>query len=68
MPRGEKQKAQGIANTYAAVDLVRTWGGSLPLSAMRGRQLGRGAKRAVKMGLLVKNRTAFVLNEGVSNV
>jgi hypothetical protein len=66
MPRGEQQKAKGIANAHAATDLVRQWGGSLPLHEMQAKRLGRGAKRAVKMGLLVKNRAAFVLNEGVA--
>lgn len=68
MPRGEKQKAKGVANAHAATALVRQWGGALPLNEMRANGLGRGAKRAVKMGLLVKNRAAFVLNEGVADV
>lgn len=65
MPRGDKQRAQGLANAHSAVALVREWGGALPLLEMQARGLGRGAKRAVKLGLLVKNRAAFVLNEGI---
>jgi len=63
----EKMKAQGVANAHAAVAMVHEWGGMLPFHELQAKRLGNGAKRAVKLGLLVKvNRGQYVLPEGVS--
>ncbi len=62
----EKQVAQGIINAHAAVARVREWGGALSLADLRAVGLGNGARRAVKMDLLVRVRGGFRLNEGLT--
>lgn len=53
--------AQGTANAHAAVGMVREWGGACERSTMRRNRLGRGADRAVRMRLLVRQGSRYVL-------
>lgn len=56
-------RAQGLANAHAAVAEVRRWGGAANLRHLRSMRLGRGAVRAVRMGLLIRNSTGFTLTD-----
>lgn len=53
--------AQGTANAHAAVGMVREWGGACDRSTMRRNRLGRGADRAVRMRLLARQGSRYVL-------
>lgn len=59
-------RAQGVSNAYAALQMVREWGGALPLADLRKRRLGRGAMRAVRMGLCGRAGKSITLNESLS--
>jgi hypothetical protein len=59
-------KAQGSANAHAAVAKVREWGGAADIAILRHSRLGRGAARAVKLGLLVKSDGWFRLNQPIT--
>ena len=54
-------RAQGTANAYAAVQAVREWGGALERTVLRRLRLGRGANRATRARLLVRQGSRYVL-------
>jgi hypothetical protein len=62
----EKKVAQGVTNAHAAAARVREWGGALSYADLKLVGLGSGARRAVKMELLVRVRGGFRLNEGLT--
>jgi hypothetical protein len=59
----ESLRAQGLANAHAAVAVVREWGGAMERSQLRRQRLGRGADRATRTGLLVRQGSRYVLVE-----
>lgn len=56
-----EQRAQGAANAHAAVAAVREWGGCLERTVLRRLRLGRGANRATRARLLVRQGSRYVL-------
>lgn len=54
-------RAQGMANAYAAVQAAREWGGALERAVLRRLRLGRGANRATRARLLVRQGSRYVL-------
>lgn len=54
-------RAQGTANAHAAVAEVRRWGGAVERRQLRRARLGRGADRAVRFRLLIRQGQRYVL-------
>ena len=59
-------RSQGIANAHAAVAEVRRWGGSMERVQLRALRLGRGADRAVRCRMLIRNDGHFCLPNGLA--
>ena len=59
-------KAQGLANAHAAVATVSEWGGAADIAILRRARQGRGAQRAVNLGLLVKCDGSFRPNQPIT--
>ncbi len=59
-------RAQGVANQFAAERLVEEHGGACDRVQLRRQRLGRGADRAVRAGLLIRQGARYVLNRALA--